>query len=96
MKRTVVFTAAELQGAVIHLLGQKPAFFGKHVATVEFEFDTNAVDVNHKLRAIVTLFDTKQGADRYVQSGTDTENQPEGQEAPADSADTASLEGTAK
>lgn len=80
IKNVVVISAEELKEAALHLMAQKPAFYGKHTATVEFVFDAADPIPARRIRIEVVLFDSEGGARRYIESkGTVTRED----EAPA-------------
>lgn len=69
MKQRVIITAEELKDAALYLLSTKPQFFGKHVSTVEFVFDVTDVNPARRIRCEVVMFDTDEGAKRYLATG---------------------------
>lgn len=68
IKNVVVISAEELKDAALHLMAQRPAFYGKHTASVEFVFDPSGPVPSRRIRIEVVLFDTEVGARRYLES----------------------------
>lgn len=68
MKHLVVITAEELKDAALHLMLSKSQFWGKHVSAVEFVWDPSDPVESRRIRCEVVLFDTEQGAKRYLES----------------------------
>lgn len=83
MKQRVVITAEELKDAALYLLTTKPQFFGKHVATVEFVFDVTDVNPARRIRIEAVIFDTAEGAKRYLATGEVMEETTGEKAAPA-------------
>ena len=96
MKNTVIINAEELKKAALHILLEKPQFYGKYVSTVEFVFNQSDPNPMRQMRCEVVLFDTEGGARRYLESKDETEDQPAGGEAatPADPNAATDLEGS--
>jgi hypothetical protein len=93
MKSRVVITAEELKDAALYLLSTKTQFFGKHVSTVEFVFDATDNNPSRQIRCEVVLFDTADGAKRYLATREEIEGTTAGPAATTGESDAADLEG---
>lgn len=94
MKHTSVITASELQNAALHVMLQRKAFVGKHVAAFEFDWNPNNENKNLRLIARVILFDTEGAAARYL-AGDDNPKEDEKVTQVPDDAATSGEDGAA-